>query len=1416
MQARSETWKQIAQSARFSCESVAEIAGVTYASISAPVIERGMFPQSLSIGNCVSASLRLSIRSENDIAPSSSIKIKNRIVSESEELTSEYLPAGTFWVSRRSYDVVNGLITLTCYDAMLKTNASYPIGNVADWPKSQSAVVEEIAGLIGVEIDPRTVIDPAAPDVEKPSGYTIQQVLGFIGAANAGNWVISKDNKLRLIPVEGAPTVAGLGSDYATLYGVMGKLTTGRHLTVSGVTLTSDKEQETNYTAGDDTGYVITCSVPFASQALCDAIYDKVAGLAYHPYTATKGLYDPAAELGDPIVRLEDPDASVTDSGAVINVLSRIYNESATYSFAFRGNVSAPANAEIEDEFPYIGVTGQKGQDGRSIIGQTVSYAASSSTDVDPDELEWTAEMPQVEPGHYLWTKTTFIYSSEPYEESTYTATRQGEDGTPGTGTGETVTFYLASDNASGVTSADPGWTLEPQTISAEKRYLWVYQVTKYSKDGGDYETTTKARVVSFYNEGDAVPLKDLKVYIDPMQSGSGDPSPDNVRPITGFDTVKVTRVGKNLAAPLADSTGSANGIDYSYADGLITVSGTTTKTNADIPNKYLGGSTPVPIVLKEGVTYTVSLVGKVEASKAIRLMLKQNGTLKLYYNSTNGVWTFTPSSTTEINQFSLRFPTSGTEVDIEAKLQIEIGDTATVYEEYSGEVYDIFLTPTGENLFDINTVFADTSKFTVEGDTVSGTATNFSATPYSIPSALVGKKLRFSVNATLGSTPNHVRVSATVNGTAINGEWVEANTSGSSSVTFVPTSTSDVVRVVFGSSGSGTVTLSDVRLELVNTVYGGTLDVVSGELTVDRASVVMDGGSDEGWYAMTTANIFRANAFTPKPASGATDEDFTAHPIISSCTNTRRYNYNQMKEAYPCVSFNADGRLYLAVSADTTTVEQALAWLAENNLQLVYYLAEPITYTLSPQQVASLVGQNHIWGDAGDVGVTYSTDAYITDAYITGVYGDKGDKGEQGEAGHSPEITTEKIGTVTKIYADGVEIGSVDDGEDGATPAITATKSGGVTTVKVDGQSIATINDGSSVTIKSATKTGGQTTLILVDSSGEHTLTIDDGTDGDDGQPGDSGYVHIAWATSADGSEGFSTSDSTGKTYLGSYTDHTAADSTDHTKYNWSRIKGEQGIQGPQGEQGEQGIQGEQGPQGEQGIQGEQGEQGIRGTGIWKITTPPTAYKAQVGDFLPEYRVAISAILAQSGAEDVIVGDILEYSYYHYPVGYVDDTYAYTGARTSIRGAQGPQGDAGDSGKDALTLYINTDAGLVTQADRTITTTWIGEVHDSTGEDIDPEGELYGYRWWQYKDGSTRATYLGVGKSITLLVSGRLCDLTSSIFFEITDNIGAPIVLTTDGHAYSATRKKLARVVKNASGVITKIQYLTARNRWT
>lgn len=69
-------------------------------------------------------------------------------------------------------------------------------------------------------------------------------------------------------------------------------------------------------------------------------------------------------------------------------------------------------------------------------------------------------------------------------------------------------------------------------------------------------------------------------------------------------------------------------------------------------------------------------------------------------------------------------------------------------------------------------------------------------------------------------------------------------------------------------------------------------------------------------------------------------------------------------------------------------------------------------------------------------------------------------------------------------------------------------------------------------------------------------------GIPGKDGKDGKTQYTHLAYANSADGTKDFSVSDGN-REYIGMYVDFVEADSTDPTKYSWTKIKGEQGNAG-------------------------------------------------------------------------------------------------------------------------------------------------------------------------------------------------------------------------------------------------------------
>lgn len=189
-------------------------------------------------------------------------------------------------------------------------------------------------------------------------------------------------------------------------------------------------------------------------------------------------------------------------------------------------------------------------------------------------------------------------------------------------------------------------------------------------------------------------------------------------------------------------------------------------------------------------------------------------------------------------------------------------------------------------------------------------------------------------------------------------------------------------------------------------------------------------------------------------------------------------------------------------------------------------------------------------------------------------------------------------------------------------------------------------------------------------------------GTDGAIGTPGKPGadgktpYLHIAYANSADGKTGFSTTDGTNKLYIGQYTDYTQADSTDATKYTWTKIKGEQGERGPQGVPGLQGIQG---PKGEQGIQGPQGNTGATG---------PQGPAGQSTYFHIKYSSVANPTLSSQMTETPST----------YIGTYVDSAQAdstdpkkYTWSRfQGLQGPQGTQGIPGTNGTNGKTSYLH------------------------------------------------------------------------------------------------------------------------------
>lgn len=449
MRQRSETWASLAVRGRFGMETVAAIGGVSYSAISAPVIDRALFTDAPSVGHCVAASMLVSILTDDVIPAAAAVEIRARLYDDTR--VSEWRTFGTFYTDRREEN--NGLVTLQCYDAMLKATQPYVDPSNPDdrigWPKSMAACVAECAARIGVELDSRTVIKTGDPyQVAYPTNYTMQQVLEYIAACHGGNWIITPENKLRLIPLVPPPeetfdiidyeyrkiktndgyklvwqhyetdeTITNTaGGDLLNVPVVIGQITTAKAMTINRVTLARDGEL--GYTVADDdennTGVELRIeNNPYASQAICNDLYAALHGLEYRPFTITQACYDPCAELGDWIL--------VGDK-----VRSVICTQRVTLGVDFRADVTAPGKDETSSEYPFL-TTIQRLQQADE---QLKKYMEAAKTEINSRiEQTYTSILLEVAgtyaTGEYVKANLTILANSITSEVSRATGAEQ-------------------------------------------------------------------------------------------------------------------------------------------------------------------------------------------------------------------------------------------------------------------------------------------------------------------------------------------------------------------------------------------------------------------------------------------------------------------------------------------------------------------------------------------------------------------------------------------------------------------------------------------------------------------------------------------------------------------------------------------------------------------------------------------------------------------------------------------------------------------------------------------------------------------------------------------------------------------------------------------------------------------------------
>lgn len=143
-------------------------------------------------------------------------------------------------------------------------------------------------------------------------------------------------------------------------------------------------------------------------------------------------------------------------------------------------------------------------------------------------------------------------------------------------------------------------------------------------------------------------------------------------------------------------------------------------------------------------------------------------------------------------------------------------------------------------------------------------------------------------------------------------------------------------------------------------TVYGATVELVSGKLRVVRGYKEFDGSSDEAIALYSGSRFIIAISDYTSPSSALVDN------ILCNRLETISKNY-QGSAAYK-ISGSDTGAHAIMINVGETTVTDVRTWLSNNPIQVVYPLTTPQEYQLTPAQLRSLVGANRLTSSTGEV----------------------------------------------------------------------------------------------------------------------------------------------------------------------------------------------------------------------------------------------------------------------------------------------------------------------------------------------------------------------------------------------------------------------------------------------------------------
>ena len=151
----------------------------------------------MTVGGAIAKEINLALVNPGIIPRMAEIVPAYRLVKGSQ--ASEWVQKGIYYIDTRSTDELTGVLTIHGYDAMLRAEQVWEPDQSLTFPMTMRSAAQEIARLMGVSIDPRTVLSTAYTVDYPANEYTLRDVLRYIAVAHAGNWIITDAGQLRLV-----------------------------------------------------------------------------------------------------------------------------------------------------------------------------------------------------------------------------------------------------------------------------------------------------------------------------------------------------------------------------------------------------------------------------------------------------------------------------------------------------------------------------------------------------------------------------------------------------------------------------------------------------------------------------------------------------------------------------------------------------------------------------------------------------------------------------------------------------------------------------------------------------------------------------------------------------------------------------------------------------------------------------------------------------------------------------------------------------------------------------------------------------------------------------------------------------------------------------------------------------------------